>query len=636
MKKNILDIIEKVDELYVNPKCELNFHSNYELLVAVILSAQCTDKRVNLVTAELFKEYNTPYKMVELSQDELEQKIRPCGFFHNKARHILDASKDIITRFGGEVPNNKKDLLSLAGVGEKTANVVVSMAFNIPAIAVDTHVFRVSNRLGLADSNDVFKTQKQLEKNIPKDKWIKFHYALVLHGRYVCKSQRPNCNGCELKDVCKYYNKKRWFMYLDRVKIYIKAGDGGNGKTSFHTEKYVDKGGPDGGDGGRGGSVVFVADKSIDSLIDFRFKKHFRAENGSNGGSSNKTGKSGDDMIIKVPTGTVIRDSETNAIIADLFEDGSSIVVLKGGEGGLGNARFKSSTRQRPTFSQTGQLCEEKQVILELKTIADVGLVGLPNVGKSTILSMLTNAKPKIANYHFTTLTPNIGVCKYGDSSFVIADIPGLIEGASEGVGLGHYFLRHVERTRLLLHVVDISGSEDRDPYNDYVVVNNELKKHGEGVENLPQIIVLNKIDLVDDKSKIENFKTKVRKHKKDCKIVEVSAVSNSNLDELLKVTTDLLKTLPPKQKLEFEPFEYKRPDPTKWQIIKNDDGSFEVIGGFIDELVRGVVLDDFQSFSYFQKVLKDKGIIKELKKMGADENSTIRIKDIDFEIKED
>lgn len=208
MNKNILDIINRVDELYVNPKCELEFNSNYELLVAVILSAQCTDKRVNLVTKELFKEYNTPFKMITLSQEELEHKIRSCGFFHNKAKHILEASHDIIDGFDGEVPKEKKDLLSLAGVGEKTANVVVSMAFNTPAIAVDTHVFRVSNRLGLANSKDVFKTQKQLEKTIPKDKWIKFHYALVLHGRYVCKSQRPNCNECGLKDLCKYYKNK--------------------------------------------------------------------------------------------------------------------------------------------------------------------------------------------------------------------------------------------------------------------------------------------------------------------------------------------------------------------------------------------------------------------------------------------
>ena len=424
-------------------------------------------------------------------------------------------------------------------------------------------------------------------------------------------------------------------MYLDRVKIFIKAGNGGNGKTSFHTEKYVEKGGPDGGDGGNGGSIVFVADRTIDSLIDFRFTKHFRAERGVNGGSRNMRGKNGEDLIIKVPCGTVIRDNETNNIIADLFDNGESITVLKGGNGGLGNARFKSSTRQRPSFSQTGQLCEEKEVILELKTIADVGLIGFPNVGKSTILSMLTNAKPKIANYHFTTLAPNIGVCKAGGTSFVIADIPGLIEGASEGVGLGHYFLRHIERTRLLVHVIDISGSEDRNPFEDFEIVNNELKKYGNEVENLTQIVALNKIDLVDDENKISEFKKKLSKLKKKYDIVEISAVSNNNLDELLGKIVDALKSLPPKQKLEFEPFVYERPNPNRWEVIKYDDNSFEVVGGFIDELVRGVVLNDFQSFSYFQKVLKDKGIIKELKKQGADETSTIRIKDIEFEIKE-
>ena len=346
-------------------------------------------------------------------------------------------------------------------------------------------------------------------------------------------------------------------------------------------------------------------------------------------------GKNGKDMIIKVPCGTVIRDNETNNIIADLFDNGESITVLKGGNGGLGNARFKSSTRQRPSFSQTGQLCEEKEVILELKTIADVGLIGFPNVGKSTILSMLTNAKPKIANYHFTTLAPNIGVCKAGGTSFVIADIPGLIEGASEGVGLGHYFLRHIERTRLLVHVIDISGSEDRNPFEDFEIVNNELKKYGNEVENLTQIVALNKIDLVDDENKISEFKKKLSKLKKKYDIVEISAVSNNNLDELLGKIVDALKSLPPKQKLEFEPFVYERPNPNRWEVIKYDDNSFEVVGGFIDELVRGVVLNDFQSFSYFQKVLKDKGIIKELKKQGADETSTIRIKDIEFEIKE-
>ncbi len=425
-------------------------------------------------------------------------------------------------------------------------------------------------------------------------------------------------------------------MYLDRVKIYIKAGDGGNGKTSFHTEKYVEKGGPDGGDGGRGGSIIFIADKGLDSLVDFRFTKHFRAERGGNGGSSNKHGKNGQNVVIKVPCGTVIRDGETEKIIADLFEDGEQITVLKGGEGGLGNARFKSSTRQRPSFSQTGQICEEKQVILELKTIADVGLIGFPNVGKSSILSMVTNAKPKIANYHFTTLAPNIGVCKFGNESFVIADIPGLIEGASEGVGLGHYFLRHIERTRLLLHVIDISGSEERDPFEDFKIVNNELNKHGENVSLLPQIIVLNKVDLLLDKSKIDEFKQKLKEIGNKSEVVEISAVSNYNLDLLIETVVKKLRELPKKQRLEFEPFVYSRPDPNKYEIIRADDGAYEVVGGFIDELARGVDLDDFQSFSYFQKVLKDKGIIKELKNRGADENSTIRIKGIDFELKED
>ncbi len=424
-------------------------------------------------------------------------------------------------------------------------------------------------------------------------------------------------------------------MYLDRVKIFVKAGNGGNGKTSFHSEKYVEKGGPDGGDGGKGGSIIFVADKSVDSLIDFRFTKHFRAENGGNGGSNNMHGKNGANLIIKVPCGTVIRDNETENIIADLFEDGEKIVVLQGGNGGLGNARFKTSVRQRPSFSQTGQLCEEKEILLELKTIADVGLVGFPNVGKSTILSMITNAKPKIANYHFTTLAPNIGVCKYGNSSFVIADIPGLIEGASEGIGLGHYFLRHIERTRLLLHVIDVSGSEDRNPYEDFKIVNQELKKHGEKVEKLPQIVVLNKIDLVVDKKQISDFKNKLSKLKTKYEIVEISAVANQNLDVLLNKVIEKLKTLPPKQKLEYVPFEYTRPDPNRYEIINHGDGLFEIVGGFIDELARGIDLNDFQSFSYFQKVLKDKGIIKELKRRGADEFSTIRIKNIDFEIKE-
>ncbi len=419
-------------------------------------------------------------------------------------------------------------------------------------------------------------------------------------------------------------------MYLDRVKIYIQAGNGGDGKTSFRTEKFIANGGPDGGDGGNGGSVVFVADKSLDSLVDFRFTKHFRAQNGENGKSSNKTGKSAPDLVIKVPCGTVIKDAETENIIADMFEDGETIVVLKGGEGGSGNARFKTSRRQAPAFSQTGQKCEEKQVLLELKTIADVGLIGFPNVGKSTLLSMLTNARPKIANYHFTTLAPNIGVCSANSERFVIADIPGLIEGASDGIGLGHYFLRHIERTRLLLHVIDISGSEGRDPYNDYKIVNNELKKYGNKVASLPQIVVLNKIDMATEKQ-VKDFKAHINKLKHQPHVVEVSAITNKNLDNLIKTIITELKSLPPKQREEFIPFVYERPDVNKYEIYREDDASFVVVGGFIDELSRGIVLNDPASFAYFQKAIKDKGIIKSLKKRGLKEGDTVRIGNIDF-----
>lgn len=420
-------------------------------------------------------------------------------------------------------------------------------------------------------------------------------------------------------------------MFVDRVKIFIKAGQGGNGKTSFHTEKFVRKGGPDGGDGGKGGDIIFQATKQLDTLADFKFTKHFRAEDGTNGGSGNCTGKCGKNLVIKVPCGTVIKDNESGGILADLFNDGDQIVALVGGEGGKGNYHFKSSKRQAPAFSQTGQLTEEKQVILELKTIADVGLVGFPNVGKSTILSMLTAAKPKIANYHFTTLAPNIGVAKVYDKSFVIADIPGIIEGASEGVGLGHYFLRHIERTRLLLHVIDVSGSEDRDPYDDFKIVNNELKKYGKEVSELPQIIVLNKCDIAT-KEQIDAFKKHVSRLKKKYEIVEISAVSNQNLDELLKVTHKKLQELPPRKPLEFEPFVFTRPDANRYEITRADDGAFVLSGGFIDELVRNIVVDDYTSFSYFQKVLKEKGIIRELKKRGAVEGSIVRVKDVDFE----
>ncbi|MEG1663422.1 MAG: GTPase ObgE, partial [Clostridia bacterium] len=282
-------------------------------------------------------------------------------------------------------------------------------------------------------------------------------------------------------------------MFLDYVKIYVKAGNGGNGAVSFHREKFVPNGGPDGGDGGNGADIVFVADANINTLIDFKFKKHFRADDGERGGTRNCTGKSFPPLVIKVPIGTVIKETESDKIIADLFEDGEKCVILTGGRGGKGNIHFAHAQRQAPSFSQQGEVTEEHQITLELKTIADVGLVGFPNVGKSTLLSVLTSAKPKIANYHFTTIDPNLGVVQMYDNSFVIADIPGLIEGASDGAGLGHYFLRHIERVRLIVHIVDISGSEGRNPLEDFKIINNELSIYSEKLAKTPQIVVASK-----------------------------------------------------------------------------------------------------------------------------------------------
>ncbi|MFA6866532.1 MAG: GTPase ObgE, partial [Clostridia bacterium] len=288
-------------------------------------------------------------------------------------------------------------------------------------------------------------------------------------------------------------------MFLDVATIYCKAGNGGKGVVAFHREKYINQGGPDGGDGGDGGNVYFVANDSLNTLIDFRYAQHYRAEDGSSGEGANRTGKGGKDLIIKVPRGTLIRDAETNGIIADIFNVDEKVLIFSGGRGGRGNARFSTSTRKAPAFAENGEEAIERKLILELKTIADVGLVGFPNVGKSTLLSIISSARPKIANYHFTTLRPNLGVVKHYDDSFVVADIPGLIEGASEGLGLGHQFLRHIERVRLIVHIVDISGSEMRDPINDYIKIREELKNYSNILYNLPEIVVANKCDLVED-----------------------------------------------------------------------------------------------------------------------------------------
>ncbi len=416
-------------------------------------------------------------------------------------------------------------------------------------------------------------------------------------------------------------------MFIDKARIFIKSGDGGNGAVSFYTEKYISKGGPDGGDGGKGGDVIFETDDRKNSLVDFRFAQHYRAENGEKGASRFCNGKQGKDIVIKVPRGTVIRDFETGGVIADMYDDGARVVVLKGGNGGKGNARFKSSRRQTPHFAQLGQKTEEKSVTLELKTIADVGLVGFPNVGKSTLLSRISAAKPKIANYHFTTLSPNLGVVKYYDNTFVVADIPGLIEGAGSGAGLGTEFLRHVDRTRLIIHVVDISGIEGRDPIDDYKAINKELKIYDERLSKLPQIIALNKTDILQDRKPVENFKKKVGKP-----VVEISAATGAGLDKLIEETFSVLKTLPPLAPLEFERFEYMPKDTRSFEIGRFDDGAFEVSGGMMEELARNVILDNYDSFAYFQKRLKEEGVIKALKKAGAKDGDVVRIMDIEFD----
>lgn len=410
-------------------------------------------------------------------------------------------------------------------------------------------------------------------------------------------------------------------MFIDRAIITIKAGDGGNGITSFLHFKGKVGGGPDGGDGGKGGDVIFVADKTLTNLSDYYYKTKWVAENGAAGGPKQCFGKAGADIILRVPLGTVIKDRATGNVIADMFTDGQKRLVLTGGDGGKGNARFTNARRHAPHFSQTGEKTETKQVILELKTIADVGLVGFPNVGKSTLLGKLTNAKPKIANYHFTTLTPNLGVCETFDKSFTVADIPGLIEGAAEGAGLGIDFLRHIERTRILVHVIDMSGTEGRDPFEDYLKINDELKKYSKELAKVKQIIAANKCDSFGFKENLKAFKEKIGRKK----IIPISALTGEGLDELKKVILKELSALPPVKPLEYEEFNYTKPEKLTYEILKEVE-TFVVIGSLVEVLKRNVVMDDMNSLAYLHKVLKDRGIIKQLREMGATEKSTIII----------
>ena len=421
-------------------------------------------------------------------------------------------------------------------------------------------------------------------------------------------------------------------MFVDVAKIYIKAGDGGNGAISFRREKYVPAGGPDGGDGGDGGNVVFVANTGKHTLMDFRYRKNFKAQSGEDGRGKNMYGKKGEDLIIEVPPGTIIRDAETNRILADLTEPGERRILAYGGKGGKGNAKFTTSTRQAPRFATEGQKGEERWVILELKSIADVGLIGYPNVGKSTILSILTESRPKIANYHFTTLTPNLGVVKTRfDKSFIMADIPGIIEGAHQGVGLGIDFLRHIERTRILVHVLDASGIEGRDPIEDFYTINKELESFSKELAQKPQIVAANKTDIPSAQENIHRLKEELEV--KGIKVFPVSAATAKGFDELLAELVKMLDELPP-----LEPFEEEWDEVDETTIedkpfeIEIEDGVYVVSGPAVDRLLGRVNLDDYESMQYFQRTLRKLGIIDALRDMGINDGDTVRMNDLEFD----
>lgn len=422
-------------------------------------------------------------------------------------------------------------------------------------------------------------------------------------------------------------------MFVDQAKIYIKAGDGGDGAVSFHREKYVAAGGPDGGDGGKGGDIVFVVDDNISNLIDFRYKRKYVAEKGQNGGGKNCSGRNAPDLVVKVPRGTVVRELKSGRILADLSTD-EPAVIAHGGKGGRGNAHFATSTRQIPKFAKPGFRGDEYEVMLELKLIADVGLVGFPNVGKSTLISVVSAAKPKIANYHFTTLTPVLGVVKIEEGkSFVMADIPGLIEGASEGVGLGHEFLRHVERCRLIVHVIDVSGSEGRDPIEDFKAINHELENFSMDLAEAPQIVAANKSDMATPEQ-VERLRNYVEDQ--GLLFYEISAATTKGTKELMYGVWERLSVLPPVKQFEAQPLTQEELDDKL--ISKKDfrvtveDGVYFVEADWLLDILRTANMDDYSSLQYFQNVLRTSGIIDKLEEMGIEEGDTVSIFDFEFE----
>ncbi|MCR1973642.1 GTPase ObgE [Clostridium sporogenes] len=421
-------------------------------------------------------------------------------------------------------------------------------------------------------------------------------------------------------------------MFIDTAKIFVKSGKGGDGSISFRREKYIAFGGPDGGDGGKGGNVVLVVDSNMTTLLDFTYKRKYKAEPGGNGAGSKCFGKNGKDLYIKVPMGTIVRDAETDKIMADLSNPEDSYVVAKGGRGGKGNCRFTTPTRQAPDFAEPGMPEEERWIKLELKLLADVGLIGFPNVGKSTLLSVVSKARPKIANYHFTTLKPNLGVVSIeGVTNFVIADIPGIIEGASEGVGLGLDFLRHVERTRVLIHVIDISSVEGRDPYDDFLKINEELKRYSVKLYDRPQIIAANKSDMLFDEEKFEEFKTKIEKLGYN-KVFKISAATKQGVDDLMKEAARLLSTIPVTELEISAEDRFVEEEKRFTYSIRKEDSAYIVEGSFVDRLLNAVNVNDPDDLRYFHKVLKNKGVMEELIKMGIEDGDVVRLNDFEFD----
>lgn len=425
-------------------------------------------------------------------------------------------------------------------------------------------------------------------------------------------------------------------MFADRAKIFVKSGKGGDGHVSFRREKYVPNGGPDGGDGGDGGSVFFVVDEGLNTLVDFRHIRKYAAQNGEEGGKKNCRGKNGQSIYIKVPEGTVIKEAESGKVIADMSGERREYMILKGGKGGNGNQHYATSTMQAPKYAQPGQPARELELILELKVIADVGLVGFPNVGKSTFLARVTNARPKIANYHFTTLNPNLGVVDLPDAKgFVIADIPGLIEGASEGIGLGHEFLRHIERTRVMIHIVDAAGTEGRDPVADIYAINKELEAYNEEIAARPQVIAANKMDMMpEDSDAVERIRTEFEP--KGVKVFPISAVSGQGVRELLYYVNNLLEELPAETLVfeqEYFPEEANMYSNEPYSVTYDEEeDEYVVEGPRIEKMLGYTNLESEKGFVFFQKFLKENGILEELEKLGIQEGDTVRMYGLSFD----